>query len=984
MKSRIYQMMSVIFALAILGSFLIAPTPVFANGSPIVVSTIKVGEAGGAYAFAFNPNTNLIYAVGGSIVSVIDGLSNRILATVNIGNEAECIAVNPATNRVYAGNVVIDGFNNSVIAKVGLGGPKGVAVNPNSNRIYEANSSNNTISVIDGSNNSLLTTVNVGNNPVGIAVNTNTNLIYTANAFSGNVSVVDGTNNSLVATVNLGGDPGHIAVNPNTNLIYVADFSGNVSVINGFTNRVEETMIVGSNPSGIAVNPSTNYIYITDWGQHIVSVINGSTNTIVVNVNVGSLPSGIAVNPTTGFIYVSGSYVSVIDGSTNKVTTELNLGSGPTGIAVNPNTNRVYVANSLSNNVSVIDGLTNSVLATVNTGNRPWDIAVNPITNLIYVANYSSNNITVIDGSNNLIMANVNAGMVPVGVAVNSVTNRIYIANAGDNTVSVIDGTNNSLITTLSLGNTTPSSVAVNPISGYFYVSSGWKISVFDCSTNNIVASINVGSYTGRIAVNPTTNRIYVAANGSSSTISVVNGSTNSIVATINVGSEAGGVAVNPNTNRIYVANNASNHKVTIIDGSNNAVLSTVDVGNYPWDVAVNPTTNLIYVTNELSDTVSVIQDNITTRTPSTINLASSINPSMYGQSVTFTAKVSSQPPGTSTPSGTVQFMDNGINVGGPVTLNSVGVATYTTSVLLSGIHDVSAIYVGDNMFAACNGTLNGKQTVNIIATTSILTASANPSSYGQSVTFTAKVIASLATEVTLGMITFNDGNTFLGVKEIDSAGFASFTTTALEVGDHVITAVYNGYINFYSSTDSLTETIHTQGWYLDSIGNPIMEKTCSQRGSVPVENGATVTWLSNQKSDTPVIFNSGDWKVYLNTKDLTGNYSIQIGESDGTNHGFTAFTVAVSGTDNGQPLSLTFHTGGTVPKGHYLALQVTNTGTGSVITDGSSYLTAPSSTPTYPVPEMSSGFLLGLGLAGIGGFVFLRRKKIVCNNIGL
>jgi|GEM_PF-974061 len=981
MKSRIYQMMSVIFALAILGSFLIAPTPVFANGSPIVVSTIKVGEAGGAYAFAVNPNTNLIYAVGGSIVSVIDGLTNRILATVNIGNEAECIAVNPATNRVYAGNVVIDGFNNSVIAKVGLGGPKGVAVNPNSNRIYEANSSNNTISVIDGSNNSLLTTVNVGNNPVGIAVNINTNLIYTANAFSGNVSVVDGTNNSLVATVNLGGDPGHIAVNPNTNLIYVADFSGNVSVINGFTNSVEETMIVGSNPSGIAVNPSTNYIYITDWGQHIVSVINGSTNTIVVNVNVGSLPSGIAVNPTTGFIYVSGSYVSVIDGSTNKVTTELNLGSGPTGIAVNPNTNRVYVANSLSNNVSVIDGLTNSVLATVNTGSRPRDIAVNPITNLIYVANYSSNNISVIDGYSNSVFATVNVGIVPVGVAVNTITNLIYVANEGNNTVSVIDGSSNQVVATVNGVYTDfngASVIAVNPTTNRIYAGN----KVIDGSSNTVIAEI---ATTGEgIAVNPNTNLIYTTINLASSSVLVVNGSTNAIVATINVGSNAWGIAVNPNTNRIYVANNASNHKVTIIDGSSNIVVSTVDVGRYPWDVAINPTTNLIYVTNELSDTVSVIQDNITTRTPSAINLVSSINPSMYGQSVTFTAKVSSQPSGTSTPSGTIQFMDNGINVGAPVTLNSAGVATYTPSVLLSGIHDVSAIYIGDNVFAACSGTLTGKQTVNVIATKSILTASANPSLYSQSVTFTAKVIALSATEIPFGMITFNDGNTFLGVKEIDSAGVASFTTTALEVGDHVITAVYNGYINFYSSTDSLTETVRTQGWYLDSIGNPIMEKTGSQRGSVPVENGATVTWLSNQKSDTPVIFNSGDWKVYLNTKDLTGNYSIQIGESDGTSHGFTAFTVAVNGTDNGQPLSLTFNTGGTVAKGHYLALQVTNTGTGSVITDGSSYLTAPSSTPTYPVPEMSAGFLLGLGLAGIGGFVFLRRKKIVCNNIGL
>ncbi len=67
-------------------------------------------------------------------------------------------------------------------------------------------------------------------------------------------------------------------------------------------------------------------------------------------------------------------------------------------------------------------------------------------------------------------------------------------------------------------------------------------------------------------------------------------------------------MAVNPITNRIYVANNGGG-RVSVIDGAENTVIDTVGVGNDPWGVAVNPVTNLVYVANSLDGTVSVISN---------------------------------------------------------------------------------------------------------------------------------------------------------------------------------------------------------------------------------------------------------------------------------------------------------------------------------------------------------------------------------------
>ena len=75
--------------------------------------------------------------------------------------------------------------------------------------------------------------------------------------------------------------------------------------------------------------------------------------------------------------------------------------------------------------------------------------------------------------------------------------------------------------------------------------------------------------------------------------------------ATVSVGANPLGVAVNATTNTIYVANGVGT--VSVIDGSNNRVTATFSVGTNPYGVAVNATTNTIYVVNFSDNTVSVI-----------------------------------------------------------------------------------------------------------------------------------------------------------------------------------------------------------------------------------------------------------------------------------------------------------------------------------------------------------------------------------------
>jgi hypothetical protein len=87
----------------------------------------------------------------------------------------------------------------------------------------------------------------------------------------------------------------------------------------------------------------------------------------------------------------------------------------------------------------------------------------------------------------------------------------------------------------------------------------------------------------------------------------------------------------------------------------------------------------------------------VTKGTP-TMLLASTINPSIYGQTVTITVTMSST---GSTPTGSVTVMDGATNLGTfPLTvLGATSTATITSSTLVAGTHTFSVVYSGDSNF---------------------------------------------------------------------------------------------------------------------------------------------------------------------------------------------------------------------------------------------------------------------------------------------
>jgi hypothetical protein len=173
---------------------------------------------------------------------------------------------------------------------------------------------------------------------------------------------------------------------------------------------------------------------------------------------------------------------------------------------------------------------------------------------------------------------------------------------------------------------------------------------------------------------------------------------------------------------------------------------------------------------------------------------------------------------------GVVEFFVDG-KVVGSQSLNSTGASSFDTSTLPLGDHTLTvrydgAVTPGSGVDFASTGMSNAVSfTVAPVTTSTAVVSSADVSSFGQSVTFTATVTSpayEFAGFTTLpnppsGFVLFNDNTTGkpLGRGALDANGHATFTTSDLAAGTHIIAAAYFGDGTYPASFGTVTQTVN-------------------------------------------------------------------------------------------------------------------------------------------------------------------------------
>jgi YVTN family beta-propeller protein len=253
-------------------------------------------------------------------IAVINAASTEVVGEIDLGAGSPFgLTANPVTNTVYAGDQVfsrlvyaIDGRTNAVVRTADLGGePRGLAVNPVTDKLYVTLTNQGKVVVLDGTSLAVEATLDVGLiEPAKVAVNPVTNTVYVSNAnrrgTDSSVSVIDGATNTVTATITVDRYALGIAVNPSNNKLYVSNYtSETLTVIDGSDLRTLGKAYVGGSPTGVEVNPVTNKIYVTNFeGKGAVTVIDDDTHA-VTRLRVRSAVLGLTVNPVTGRVYAS-------------------------------------------------------------------------------------------------------------------------------------------------------------------------------------------------------------------------------------------------------------------------------------------------------------------------------------------------------------------------------------------------------------------------------------------------------------------------------------------------------------------------------------------------------------------------------------------------------------------------------------------------------------------------------------------------------
>jgi hypothetical protein len=231
--------------------------------------------------------------------------------------------------------------------------------------------------------------------------------------------------------------------------------------------------------------------------------------------------------------------------------------------------------------------------------------------------------------------------------------------------------------------------------------------------TYNVIATYNGGanfnfSNSSNLAqvVNKdgTTTALVSSANPS------VNGQTVMLTATVTANSPGTGTPAGTVTFKV----NGSNQATITLNAKGQAVFAfSPIVGTYTVTASYNGGVNFTIST-------SPTLHQVVNKDATTVLLVSSLNPSTFGQAVTFTAAVSAAAPGSGVPSGAVYFLDGTTIIGFGIL--SAGQATFKTSTLSVGSHSITGKYYGNSQFnAQTSAVLN--QVVNAAAVVEMLFA---------------------------------------------------------------------------------------------------------------------------------------------------------------------------------------------------------------------------------------------------------------------
>ena len=228
-------------------------------------------------AMAVNPASGVLYTGSSGAVWGVDARTLQTEQQIPVSGSVVSLAVDSALNRVYAttanGLVVIDGVTGSVLTTVSTGSANssGVAVDDSSHMVYVTNTDpNGTVTVVDGTTDTVVGAVPVGELPEAVAVDSVDHKVVVADGLG--IQIVDEITQSVSATIPFRASA--LAVDPSEGLVFAAGASNTARIDIDSAAITKEVAVVsyaqsGLGSNGMAINPARDIFYPAMLGENL-------------------------------------------------------------------------------------------------------------------------------------------------------------------------------------------------------------------------------------------------------------------------------------------------------------------------------------------------------------------------------------------------------------------------------------------------------------------------------------------------------------------------------------------------------------------------------------------------------------------------------------------------------------------------------------------------------------------------------------------
>jgi len=263
----------------------------------------------------YSPTEKRVYVAQGDRVTVVDEPTGKVIAQIgNLPGGTHGIAISPETNQGFAtegrpGVAVVFGLKTLRQTQTIATAPDadGILYEPATKHIYVINGDSGSISVVDPSNDTTITTINVGSK-LEPAVSDGRGHIYVNGEEKNDIVVVDAKANKVLAhwPMSTCQTPHGIAIDRSTRRLFSTCANKVLVVLNVDTGATVATLPIGAHSDGAAFDPVRKLVFSSngDGTLSIIKEISAYQFVVVETVQTKQGARTMSIDPKTGRIFL--------------------------------------------------------------------------------------------------------------------------------------------------------------------------------------------------------------------------------------------------------------------------------------------------------------------------------------------------------------------------------------------------------------------------------------------------------------------------------------------------------------------------------------------------------------------------------------------------------------------------------------------------------------------------------------------------------